>query len=173
MGGGLRDDGAFRDVVVEHRGPALRLAWLLVGDRDRAEEVVAEVFAEVWLRWRRGDVADVGAYLRRAVVNRSRSWWRRRLLERGVARRRTADHRGGRRMEDQTVDREVLTEALKGLTARQREIVVCRYYEGLSVADTATLLGISQGTVKSTASRALASLAPVLAASDSVKKEMS
>lgn len=76
-------------------------------------------------------------------------------------------------MEDQTVDREVLTEALKGLTARQREIVVCRYYEGLSVADTATLLGISQGTVKSTASRALASLAPVLAASDSVKKEMS
>lgn len=173
MGGGLRDDGAFRDVVVEHRDPALRLAWLLMGDRDEAEEVVAEVFAEVWVRWRRGRVVDVGPYVRRAVVNRSRSWWRRRVLERRVARRRTADHRGERRMDDQTVDREVLTEALMGLTARQREIVVCRYYQDLSVADTATLLGISPGTVKSTASRALASLAPVLAARDSVTKEAS
>lgn len=168
----VRDDQAFGAIVSAHQAEALRLAWLLVGDRARAEEVVADAFAGLWVRWQKGDVRDVSAYLRASVVNGSRSVWRRRSVRRRHALQLTGDGRGGRAFEDQAADRQLLAHGLAKLTVRQRQVVVLRYYQDLSVADTAQLLGISEGTVRSTASRALAALAPWLAGEIESSKEV-
>ena len=152
------DDASFSAIFREHHRGAIRLAWLLLGDEQQAEDVVADAMTNVWLQWRRGRVDDVGAYLRRAVANGAKSRLRRRYLERREASRRRGDHRGPRRHDDQAVEHDVVWEAIQRLPARQRQVVVLRYYEDLSVADTADVLGISGGTVKSSLSRGLANL---------------
>src|SRR5579864_250298 len=88
---GQAPDGSFGALYAQHRTPALRLAYLLCGDADRAEEAVAEAFSRVYPRWRTGKVAEPGAYVRRAVVNELRTRGRRRLLELREERRQTVD----------------------------------------------------------------------------------
>lgn len=72
----------FEDFYREQVTPAVRLAFLLCGDRSVAEDVAADALARVCRRWRRARLADPGAYLRRAVVNEIRSRGRRKILER-------------------------------------------------------------------------------------------
>jgi RNA polymerase sigma factor (sigma-70 family) len=119
--------------------------------------------AKVYVKWRQGRVDDVGPYLRRAVANQANSRLRRRYLERREASRRTGDDRGVRMVDDQAADRDAVWQAIQQLPDRQRQVVVLRYYEDLSEADTADVLGISAGTVKSSLSRGLARLEQLLA----------
>jgi RNA polymerase sigma-70 factor (sigma-E family) len=143
-----------------HRLSLLRLAAFLVDDRAIAEELVQDAFAALYQRW--GFLADESSapsYLRSTVVNGARSAWRRQ----GVVRRHL------RVAEPDAVPpadfalllaeehREVVA-ALRRLPRRQREVLVLRYWANLDEAEIAQTLGISRGTVKSTASRALDAL---------------
>lgn len=157
------DDASFAAVFNEHHRRAVRLAYLLTSDHHQAEDVVSEAMAKVYLQWRKGRVDDVGAYLRRAVANQANSKLRRRYLERREAARRTGDDRGVRRIDDQAAEHDAVWQAIQELPDRQRQVVVLRYYEDLSEADTAAVLGISPGTVKSSLSRGLRKLEELLA----------
>jgi RNA polymerase sigma-70 factor (sigma-E family) len=161
----LGEDASFAAAFNEHHRRAVRLAYLLTGDHHQAEDVVAEAMTKVYVQWRKGRVDDVGPYLRRAVANQANSRLRRRYLERREATRRSGDDRGVRRVDDDAADRDAVWQAIQQLPDRQRQVVVLRYYEDLSEADTADVLGISTGTVKSSLSRGLARLEEILARS--------
>jgi RNA polymerase sigma-70 factor (sigma-E family) len=165
-----RDDDAVSPhpaVTVEHlymahRLRLVRLAVLLVDDPDTAEDVVQDVFARMQRSFRLDDTDKALAYLQRAVVNGCHSVLRRRRTVRTTV---LPQDRPTGGPEESTLlaeeHREVLA-ALQRLTARQREVLVLRYWSDLSVAEIALTLGISSGTVKSTASRALSTLEEIL-----------
>jgi RNA polymerase sigma-70 factor (sigma-E family) len=156
------DPETYAEVFAHHQPYVLRLAYLLCGDRHRAEDLAAEAFARVYPHWRRGAVLDERAYLRRAVVNEANSRGRRSVLERRELERRTAAGRGDRRADDHVVDRDLIHHALRQLPARQRAVIVLRYYEDLTEADTAAVLGMRIGTVKSQTARGMARLRTIL-----------
>lgn len=158
---GVDRDG-FAIIYAEHRDAMVRLAFLLTSDAHRAEEVVAEAFVKVWKQWRAGEVRQVRPYLRRAVVNEANSSLRRRYLERRVTARRTGDDRGVLHHDEEAAARDELWQAIARLPERQRHVVVLRFYEDLTVADTAAVLGVSEGTVKSQSSKAFDRLGTVL-----------
>ncbi len=154
------DDG-FREVFTEHRTRVFRLAVLMTGNAHVAEEVTAEVFVRVLPKWRAGGVTDVLSYLRRAVVNETRSRHRHRQHEaRAFARW------GGGSSTSVDTDRLALAQpllaALARLPPRQRAVVVLRYHDDMSEADVAHTLGMAPGSVKSHASRGLAQLRTLL-----------
>lgn len=135
----------------------MRLAVLMVDDLGSAEDIVQEAFAKLWRRHGedlRG-VDDPAAYLTTAVLNAARSALRRRKVARAYVAPRVGVAPAA---EDLALlgegDREVLA-ALGRLTARQRQVVVLRYWSELSEQEIADALRVSRGTVKSTASRAL------------------
>lgn len=138
-------DGGFEALYRLEYEPMLRVAYLLLGAAEPAEEATHDAFAKVYERWH--GIDQPGAYLRRCVVNRCRDVQRRRRLERD----RTPDPTSAY---DELGARELL-DALAALPHRQRAAVVLRFYEGLSEADTAAALGVPVGTVKSNVSRAL------------------
>lgn len=152
----------FADVFAAHHDEVLRLAYLLCGDAHRAEDAVAEAFAKMYRRWRRGRIDQPRAYLRRAVVNEVNSRFRRLALERREAERRHGDDRGARALQDDYADAELVHQALRGLPGRQRAAIVLRYYADLTEADTAAAMGVSVGTVKSSVSRGLQRLRTAL-----------
>lgn len=148
----------------EHHGELVRLALLMVGDLPTAEDVVQDVYASLHSRWSQIAAPDeVLPYVRAAVLNRCRSLLRRR----GIARRAGVLHSASARIETSSAENEVILSedrrqvlaALARLPRRRREVLVLRYYLGLSEAEIAAVLGISPGTVKSTAARGLAALA--------------
>jgi RNA polymerase sigma-70 factor (sigma-E family) len=152
------------DLYAAHRLRLVRLATLLVDDQSSAEDVVHDVFARLPRGWRPDDPSKALPYLQRAVVNAARSVLRRRR----TARLYVVPHEPDRAGPDSEVilaeeHREVLA-ALQELPPRQREVLVLRYWSDLSEAEIATALGISRGTVKSTASRALDALERALEA---------
>lgn len=153
---------SFEAVVKERYDRLLRLAALLTGDQHEAEDAVAEALMKVWHRWGRVDVEDPGAYLRRAVVNEVNSSFRRLRTRRRYRERRRGDGRGERATEQQMVDADVVGRALARLPARQRTAVVLLYYDDLSHAEAASLMGCSVGTVKSSCSRGLDRLRSLL-----------
>jgi RNA polymerase sigma-70 factor (sigma-E family) len=144
----------------------VRLAFLLCGDQRRAEDAVAEAFARVYPRWRKGGLDDAGAYLRRAVVNQLRSGWRRQLVERRHAGRLTGDDRGQVSHSEWSADHDALLHALADLPLQQRAAIVLRYYDGLREVDVADVLGVPLGTVKSSVSRGLHRLRELLSEGD-------
>lgn len=151
--------GGFEAIYRSRRDHLLRIALLVCGDRDVAEDVVAEVAANAWRRWDRGGINDPDAYLRRAVLNAVTDRFRRRGRERARSLRLHGDDRGGRELEDDVSDRATLIAALGRLPPAQRSVIVLRYFDGQTEAATAALLGTTVGTVKSRASRGLAALA--------------
>jgi len=159
------DQTSFAAVFNAHHRQAVRLAYLMTSDPHQAEDIAAEAFAKVYVRWKKGEVRDVGAYVRRAVANEANSKLRRRYLERREAAKRSGDERGVRTVDDVAADRDAVWQAIQRLPDRQRHAVVLRYYEDLSEAETAALLDCSVGTVKSQVSRGLAKLEQMLAAS--------
>ncbi|MGW2161086.1 SigE family RNA polymerase sigma factor [Nonomuraea sp. NPDC001699] len=151
-------DGSEYDAFVEaswHR--LLRTAYLLARDWGVAEDLVQTALLKAWQAWPRlGDERE--AYVRKIIVNLHVSWWRRRwrraelTSESPPDQAQAADHMG------QADDRELVWQALGRLPARQRAVVVLRFFEDLTEVQTASTLGCSVGTVKSQASRALAKL---------------
>lgn len=147
-----------------HRLNMVRLAVLLVDDRATAEDVVQDAFAALYKRHgeQLGEVDNALAYLRTAVVNAARSVLRRRRTARDYTPPYEADAPSAEeRIVLDEEHREVLA-ALSGLTARRREVLVLRYWGELTEAQIAATLGISRGSVKSIASRALHSLEKIL-----------
>jgi RNA polymerase sigma-70 factor (sigma-E family) len=159
------DAPTFEQLYHTQRLALVRLAVLLVDEVPLAEDIVQEAFAELHTRWSRlQDVHKALAYLRTSVVNRSRSALRRRRTARAYVPPHEppepSPESGLVVAEDQ---REVLA-AVRRLPERQRQVLVLRYWSELSEAEIAATLGISRGTVKSTASRALDTLEQVLGA---------
>lgn len=155
------DQGRLGELYVRHAAGAARLAYLLTGDREVAEDLVQDAF--VRLAGRLAHLRDPGAfdaYLRRTVVNLSNSYFRRRRVERLYLKRAQAsfDPDGAVRLGRSVEEREVLWEALRRLPQRQRSAIVLRFYEDLSEARTADLLKCRPGTVKSLVSRGLETL---------------
>jgi RNA polymerase sigma-70 factor (sigma-E family) len=144
------------------RQPALlRTACLLTGETHTAEDLVQTSLAKIYLAWDRiSDREHVDAYARKVLVNEYRSLWRRAWRRR----EHVADEipEPAQPAAQPTAEYDGRTQALWSFVAtlppKQRAVVVLRYYEELSEAETAAVLGISTGTVKSQASRALAAL---------------
>ena len=141
---------------------ALRLAGLVSGHRERAEDAVAEAFVRVLPRWQNGAVDDFWPYLRTAVVNELRGGARRDASSRRWQRRTTPLLVDGVAPEIAVVERARVAAALDALPPRQRLAVVLRYFEDVSEVEAARLMGCSVGTVKSTTSRAAARLRELL-----------
>jgi len=149
----------------QHHSELVRLAVLMLGDQPTAEDVVQDAYARMHARWSKlADKADTLPYIRAAVLNGCRSVQRRRGVARraGVLQRASSPPGIAASAEQEVIlsqDRQQVLAALARLPRRRREVLVLRYYLGLSEAEIASVLGISTGTVKSTAARALTALA--------------
>jgi RNA polymerase sigma-70 factor (sigma-E family) len=150
-------DEEFADFVRQCAHRLYRVAFLLTADHGRAEDLAQDALARTYSAWRRVRAEDAYAYTRRVLVNLHTDWWRaRRWRERPVAL--VPDRSTGTDVERATTDRYAITKALQILTPRERAVIVHRYFLDLTEQQTARELGISVGTVKSTAFRALAKL---------------
>lgn len=146
----------------------VRLAALLLGDSVAAEDVAQEAF--VRLASRNGDQDGYGVgYLHRTVVNLTRSSWRRRLVARRALPKQAASMQILDDPQRECFDRLVIVQALQCLPRRQKEVIVLRYYQDLTEADTAKLLGISVGSVKSSAAHGLQNLRQRLETTDDAR----
>jgi len=152
------------DLYRDHRMRLVRLAVLLVDEPATAEDVVQEAFTGLHRHWSglRDEAAAVG-YLRTAVVNGSRSVLRRRRTAREYVAPHQVNARSAESLAMLSAEHQAVVDALGTLPPRQREVLVLRYYGGLSEAEIAEAAGITRGTVKSTASRALDTVARVMA----------
>ena len=151
------------DLYRDHRMRMVRLAVLLVDEPGTAEDVVQEAFTGLHRHWAglRDEAAAV-AYLRTAVVNGSRSVLRRRRTARDYVPPHQVNARSAESLVMLSAEHQAVVNALATLPPRQREVLVLRYYGGLSEAEIAEATGITRGTVKSTASRALDAVGRVM-----------
>lgn len=153
------------DLYQDHRMRMVRLAVLLVDDPLTAEDVVQEAFTGLHRNWSSlRDEAAAVAYLRTAVVNGSRSVLRRRRTARDYVPPHQVNARSAESLAMLSAEHQAVVDALATLPPRQREVLVLRYYGGLSESEIADATGISRGTVKSTASRAMETVARAMAA---------
>jgi RNA polymerase sigma-70 factor (sigma-E family) len=144
----------FRDFVAA-RGAALhRTAYLLVGDWALAEDLVQTALVKTYLAWRRlGGIAAVEPYTRKVLLNTATSGFRRRWRgERPTADLPPVPVADGAQ---ERAERDRVWQVVRSLPPRQRAVLVLRYYEDLSEVETARLLEISVGTVKSQCARAM------------------
>lgn len=146
------------DLYRRHVADALRVAYLLTGDKAAAEDIVQDAFVRMFGRFENLRKPEAfGFYLRRTVVNLTRDRFRRLKSERTAVLR-----LGGAPVEDEGTGRvdehHELLDALQKLPPRQRTAVVLRFCEGLSEDETAQVLGTSSGAVNSLVARGIASL---------------
>jgi RNA polymerase sigma-70 factor (sigma-E family) len=150
---GSVEGGRLGELYARHAPDAVRLAYLLTGDRALAQDLVQEAFVRLFARFRDlRDPAAFPAYLRATVVNLARSHFRRRRVERAYLAR---EARAPGMPQAEVEGRHELWQALQGLTPRQRAAIVLRYYEDLTEAQTADVLRCPVGTVKSLVSRGI------------------
>jgi RNA polymerase sigma-70 factor (sigma-E family) len=160
MGDRATRDAEFSAYMEARQASLLRTAYLISGDRHTAEDLVQTALAKLYLAWDRvEDRGSLDGYVRRVIVNEHNSLWRRPFKRREHATDTLPEHAAptssgsaaGGRDDD-------LWALVQTLPRKQRAAVVLRYYEELSEAETAEVLGVSVGTVKSQTSRALAAL---------------
>jgi RNA polymerase sigma-70 factor (sigma-E family) len=155
-GGDVTSSADFDGFVAARSSALLRTAYLLTRDEGLAEDLLQTALTKAWFAWSRID-GDPEPYVRRILVNTFSSWWRRKW---------TGEQAHAELPEppltshgpDATDQRHDLWTAMGRLPRRQRAVVVLRFVEDLSEAETARLLGCSVGTVKSQASKGLAKL---------------
>ena len=152
-----RDPAAFAEFVAARSAALHRSAYLMVGERQLAQDLLQEVFTKTYVAWPRlRDPAKAEAYTRKVITTTAISWYRRRSWqERPSDTIPEASHEGH---VDDLVRHEWVWSALQSLPPRQRAAVVLRYYEDLTEAQTAAALGCAVGTVKSQVHAGLASL---------------
>jgi RNA polymerase sigma-70 factor (sigma-E family) len=154
-------EAEFAELVAAKGGALRRTAYLMCGDWHLAEDLVQTVFVKIHLHWRRIRRQDsFDSYLRttlfHAYLDSRRTKWRRETPAEYLPELEAP----GTAPSD---DRDILVAALRRIPPRQRAVLVLRYWEDLSVQETAGLLGCAAGTVKSQAARGLAALRPLLA----------
>ncbi len=153
----VRRDAEFSAYLVARQASLLRTAYLLTGDRHQSEDLVQTAFAKLYLAWDRvREHGSLDGYVRRILVNEHNSLWRRAWKRREVATDRLPEAPTHDTYDEGRAG--ALWELVQTLPRRARAVVVLRYYEELSETETAEVLGISVGTVKSQASRALSAL---------------
>lgn len=165
--GGMRIQGGtdplegtvrFETYVAERRQNLFRFAVVLCGNPVLAEDILTDVLGRAYEQWDRVSAADnVHAYVRRMLVNEYVGWWRRRartmpVAEIGEPAETAPDHA------EQHAERAAVVAELAKLPRRQRAVLVLRFYEGLPDDEIAQILGCRPSTVRSNASRALATL---------------
>jgi RNA polymerase sigma-70 factor (sigma-E family) len=165
----------FREFVAARGATLSRSAYLLTGDHHLAEDLVQSALTKCALHWRRIAGGDPEAYVRRAMINERTSWWRRRRHATEVPLTiELHDRRTPGDLSDHVLRRTALMTALARIPARQRAVIVLRYFDDLTEAATADILGCSVGTVKSqthAALSALRALAPELLSDIPVRPE--
>ncbi len=156
-------DLAVTELYSLHYRALVRLAALLVRDTPTAEEVVQDSFVAMHGGWQRlRDAEKALAYLRQAVVNRSRSVLRHRTVVDKNLQKAPPDMPSAEHGALVLLERSAVVAALRGLPERQREAIVLRYYADLSEAEIATAMGISRGAVKSHTARGMTALRAAL-----------
>lgn len=145
---------SIEELYIRHAPAAFRLALLLTGDRQTAEDLVQDAFIRVVGRFghlRNG--ASFETYLRRTIVNLTKNTWRRRAVERAHA---PVPTDGDLEPHDGAVlERIVVWRTIQGLSERQRIAIVLRFYEDLPEEDIASIMGCPTGTVRSLVSRGM------------------
>lgn len=154
-------DGEFRDYVSSNLDRLCRFAYLVCHDWQRAEDAVQKALAKVYPRWNRIDSANPHAYVRRVIVNnlneeRRRFWFQRERSSDELPDVAQPDHAEG------AAAKLAMLESLRRLPKRQRLSVVLRFWEDLSVEQTAEIMNCSTGTVKSQTARGLQTLRGLL-----------
>ncbi|GAB3423565.1 SigE family RNA polymerase sigma factor [Flindersiella endophytica] len=153
----MSDEG-FREFVTARSAGLQRTAWLLTGDWALAQDLVQTALARTWQHWsrlRRRDAPEV--YVRQVMLSVYATWWRRKW--RGEVPTEELPERLHDEDSYTRADQRVaLVTALAGLSRRQRAVLVLRYFDDLTEAQTAEVLGCTVGTVKSHASKALSRL---------------
>jgi RNA polymerase sigma-70 factor (sigma-E family) len=162
-------DERFTAFVRSRGAHHLRMATLLTGNRDAAEDLMQASLLKLYRAWARVDAsAGPDAYLRQIIVNTSRSWWRARWRQETPVSDVPETAEG-----DDAAERHaagvLVRQALARLPRQQRTVLVLRYCEDLPVAEVASLLGCSTGTVKTHAHRGLRVLRESLSDLDSLK----
>ncbi len=147
----------FEDMVRLRYAELRRSAFHLTHDWALAEDLVQATLAQAWRTWPRVDELEPYPYVRKVMFHLFTSWWRRRW--RGEQPTEAVPDQSNR--VDQVArsdDRDEVWRAIARLPRRQRAVIILRYYEDMSEAQIADLLGCSAGTVKSQSSRAIATL---------------
>lgn len=158
----MRTEPAGFEEFVHARSPALlRTAWMLTGNAATAEDLLQSALARTWPHWRRIADDQPEAYVRKVMVRLHASWRARRWNQETP----TADgelerqpHQSEEYCSGGTDDRMDLLKALKALPLRQRQVVVLRFFDDLSVETVAQVMGCSIGTVKSQSAKGLTKL---------------
>ena len=154
-------DADFASYLAARQASLLRTAYLLTGNRHDAEDLTQTAFAKLYLSWDKvRDRGSIDGYVRRILVNEHNSLWRRAWKRREHAQDHTMLDRFDEPRHDEYDEGHgsALWDLVQTLPRKARAVVVLRYYEEMSEAETAATLGISVGTVKSQTSRALAAL---------------
>ncbi|MEU8356161.1 SigE family RNA polymerase sigma factor [Nonomuraea sp. NPDC048882] len=148
----------FHEFVHARQQSLMRTAYLLTGDPHLAEDLLQTVFTRVASHWAKlAKGGNPEAYARKALVNQTISWRRRKRAELPGAEL-PESATPGQPHDEATVRRLALRDALAKLTPKQRAVIVLRFYEDRSERETARLMGVSIGTVKSQTNYALAKL---------------
>lgn len=156
------DEAEFAELTLAVSQRLLSTAYAVCGDRQLAEDAVQSALIKAYRSWHRvRDAESSEAYLRKMVVNELLGW-RRRKSWRVVSLDRTAEP-ARTSHENEVVEHELVWSLVSDLPPRQRAVIVLRYYEGLSEAEIAEILGIRPGTVKSQSAAAMAHLRAALA----------
>jgi RNA polymerase sigma-70 factor (sigma-E family) len=160
----------FEEYVAARLPALLRQATALAGDPPVAEDVVQDVLIKAQPRWPRIRELDMpDAYLRKMIVNELLS--ARRRVAAALRRERLRQPPAAADGTDAVVQREALLQVIRALPARQRIVIALRYFEDMADGDIAAVLGCSEGTVRSQASRALAKLREVAALQPVLEEE--
>ncbi|KUL21490.1 SigE family RNA polymerase sigma factor [Actinoplanes awajinensis] len=149
----MAEADGFREFVRGRSAALSRHAYLLTGDHHLGEDLLQSALASTYRHWRRVRDGDPEAYVRRAMYHQHVSWWRRRRVPEQL----TGGHRETAQADpaEATVLRLTMTQALSRLSPKQRAVIVLRFYDDLTEAQAAQLLGCRVGTVKRHAHDAL------------------
>jgi RNA polymerase sigma-70 factor (sigma-E family) len=152
-------DESFDDFVMRSSPRLLRSTYLMVGDLGAAEDLLQDVLEKMYVRWSRVD--DPAAYARQALSHAAAGRWRRRARRKEIS---LAEHHVAPAGDntDARADRDLLMRALAQLPRGQRAVLVLRYFDDQTEAETAAALGCSVGTVKSQCARAMSRLRALL-----------
>jgi RNA polymerase sigma-70 factor (sigma-E family) len=160
-----RDPAAFAEFVAARSAALHRSAYLMVGERQLAQDLLQEALTKTYVAWPTlRDPAKAEAYTRKVITTTAISWYRRRSWQERPSDAIPEAPSDGRTdgLGDDLARREWVWSAIRSLPPRQRAAVVLRYYEDLTEAQTAAALGCAVGTVKSQVHAALATLRTTL-----------